>query len=624
MRNRRHSAGFVLPFALVLIACATIVLGGTLAYVSNTGRQSAIYADRTRCRLAAHSALDAARGVIYKKFEGRSRNRSLFGAGGALPEWINKAEIDAAIREAGLEDCAFNGGDIRIRVRSDAREPQVETVQGLGRCKVAELFATATCPGRWGGATSVTLASRIAYGVGRSKVFDHAYFVNNYGWFEGSTITANGDVRANGDMSLSQSPKVNGHVYGARNDELGVPGEIKNGTGTMDTRSVYSTTQYGVNNRARPLQTTHGDGGYDAPEKVDTAALNSRLHPKSEPLEMPWISDLNQYVEYAKQQHSTLRVGGTTLIGASDGYYTGTGPSGDASKPDNLALVLEGTLADPIRLNGPVVVSNDVVIKGYVTGQGTIYSARNIHIVGDIKYVNAPDWTGKKAAANSGNATKDLLGLAARGNIVMGDSTSSSWLSSTLNKVLTTAPYVQPYTCAQDEKGNNLDADIGYPRVGQSKFNGNYTAEDGGMKTTETQKAVYRTETYKDNRGRTQTRQVLDHYDTTYGTAKRKYYDSVVPPSAISSRASTITQIDAVLYNNHGIFGNIGSCTINGSLVCRNEGLIFNGKLFLNWDYRLYSGSPESVANSIVGMPVSTAMPRVLSWQEVPDAWNAD
>ena len=98
----------------------------------------------------------------------------------------------------------------------------------------------------------------------------------------------------------------------------------------------------------------------------------------------------------------------------------------------------------------------------------------------------------------------------------------------------------------------------------------------------------------------------------------------MVAPHEISSRASTITQIDAVLYNNHGIFGRIGQCTINGSVVCRNEGIIFSGRLFLNWDYRLYSGSPESVANALVGMPVATATPEVLSWQEVPDAWNAD
>ena len=202
----------------------------------------------------------------------------------------------------------------------------------------------------------------------------------------------------------------------------------------------------------------------------------------------------------------------------------------------------------------------------------------------------------------------------------MGDCTSSSWLDTTLKKVLTQAPYVQPYECAKETNEDGTwkswsDGDIGYPKTTtpgpNDKFAGNYTVADGGNKVT--QQAVYRQE--RDRWGRIQN--VLDHY--TYASATgRRYYDSVVAPNEISSRASTITQIDAVLYNNHGIFGKLGQCTINGSLVCRNEGMIFSGKLYLNWDYRLYSGSPENVMNSMVGMPLGTGKPKVLFWQEVP------
>ena len=465
---------------------------------------------------------------------------------------------------------------------------------------------------------SVTISERVSFGVDRSKVFDYAYFVNNYGWFEGSTITANGAVRANGDMSLSQNPKVNGDVYGARNDELGVPGDIKNGTGTMDNKNTYRSTQYGTSNRARPLQKSADDGGYNAPDTVTQADLTARLHGNlSEGLDMPWISELNSYIEYGKELKSTLSQGGNYYINnanSSDpnyGYYQGTGPSGNPNLPDNHALVLEGTQNNPIKLNGPVVVSNDVVIKGYVTGQGTIYSSRNIHIVGNIQYLNPPNWANKEAASNNGNSTKDLLCLSAKGNIVMGDCTSSSWLDTTLKKVLTQQPYVQPYGCAQADDGTWIDGDIGYPRAGKTVFEGNYTAADGGNKVA--QQAVYRQE--RDRWGRLQN--VLDHYEYKSATGRR-YYDSVVAPNEISSRASTITQIDAVLYNNHGIFGKLGQCTINGSLVCRNEGMIFSGKLYLNWDYRLYSGSPENVMNQLVGMPLGTGKPKVLFWQEVP------
>ena len=619
MKGRRSSEGFVLVFSLVLALCAGIILAGTLGYVSFAARQSAMHAARSSCRLAALSAIEKVKRDVYEAFAQRNGNRSVLGYN--VYNWFTSGwttnsigtgsfvvNFDTSVEPLRQQLPGFT--DLRVGIRSAPVD--------VGNRAEVTFFGTASRVIGRGMPVSVTIAERVSFGVDRSKVFDYAYFVNNYGWFEGSTITANGAVRANGDMSLSQNPKVNGDVYGARNDELGVPGDIKNGTGTMDNKNTYRSTQYGTSNRARPLQKSADDGGYNAPDTVTQADLTARLHGNlSEGLDMPWISELNSYIEYGKELKSTLSQGGTYYINNANsgdpnyGYYQGTGPSGNSNLPDNHALVLEGTQNNPIKLNGPVVVSNDVVIKGYVTGQGTIYSSRNIHIVGNIQYLNPPNWANKEAASNNGNSTKDLLCLSAKGNIVMGDCTSSSWLDTTLKKVLTQQPYVQPYGCAQADDGTWIDGDIGYPRAGKTVFEGNYTAADGGNKVA--QQAVYRQE--RDRWGRLQN--VLDHYEYKSATGRR-YYDSVVAPNEISSRASTITQIDAVLYNNHGIFGKLGQCTINGSLVCRNEGMIFSGKLYLNWDYRLYSGSPENVMNQLVGMPLGTGKPKVLFWQEVP------
>lgn len=633
MTDRRSSSGFVLVFSLVLAFCAGMILAGTLGYVSYAARQSAVAAARSSCRLAAMSAIEKVKEDVYLAFKKRMGNKSVLGT--HVYDWFTtgwsatgvgsdgfRVDFDTALVPLRTNDKFPALTDLRVRLRS-------APVNDGNRAQVT-FFATASRVTGSGTPVSVTIAERVAFGVDRSKVFDYAYFVNNYGWFEGSTITANGGVRANGDMSLSQSPKVNGDVFAARNDELNVPGDIKNGTGTMDNKSTYRSTQYGTTDRARPLQKSSDDGGYNAPDTVTAADLEHRLHRNlAEGLDMPWISGLNEYISYGQEaeMQSTLSQGGVYYIdnrlsnknGENYGYYQGTGPSGNPSYPDNYALVLEGTQANPIRLNGPVVVSNDVVIKGYVTGQGTIYSSRNIHIVGNIQYVNPPNWANKEAASGNGNSSKDLLCLAAKGNIVMGDCTAgASWLDNTLKKVLTQQPYVQPYACAQADDGSWIDGDIGYPKLGKTRFEGNYTDTDGGSKVKET--PVYRQE--RDRWGRLQN--VLDHY--TYSvTTGRRYYDSVVAPNEIASRAKTaITQIDAVLYNNHGIFGKLGQCTINGSLVCRNEGMIFSGKLYLNWDYRLYSGSPENVMNQLVGMPLGTGRPIVQFWQEVPDVWSAD
>ncbi len=569
-------------------------------------------------------AIERVKADVYLAFKRRNGGRSVLGA--HVYDWFT-TEWTASSLGSGDYRVNFDASVVPIRAKfpefTDLRVRLRGAPVNDGKRAQVTFFATASCAMEDGQPVSMTIAETVSFGVDRSEVFDYAYFVNNHGWFEGSTITANGNIRANGNMSLSQSPKVNGDVYAAVNHELGVPGDIKNGTGAMDNKRTYRSTQYGTMDRARPLLKSADDGGYDAPDTVTSADLTKRLHGNlAEGIDMPWISDLNEYIEYGKELKSSLSQGGTYYINNANpsdpnyGYYRGTGPSGDASLPDNHALVLEGTQCNPIRLNGPVVVSNDVVIKGYVIGQGTIYSSRNIHIVGNIQYKNPPNWANKEAASGNGNATKDLLCLAARGNIVLGDCTSSSWLDTTLKKVLTQQPYVQPYACAQADDGSWIDGDIGYPKAGKTVFEGNYMATDGGNKVT--QEAVYRQEW---NGRRWQN--VLDHYEYKAATGRR-YYDSVVPPNEISSRASTITQIDAVLYNNHGIFGKLGQCSIKGSLVCRNEGMIFTGKLYLNWDYRLYSGSPETVANHLVGMPLAPGKPVVQSCQEVPSVLNGD
>ena len=624
MKDPRSSKGFVLVFSLVVSLCVGVILAGTLGYVSHAARQSAVSAARSRCRLAAMSAIEKVKNDVYLAFKRRNGDRSVLGF--RVYDWFTAGWAPASLGSGNFR-VDFDTSLVPIRTAfpefSELRVRLRSAPVNDGNNALVTFFATASCATGNGMPVSVTIAERVSFGVDRSKVFDYAYFVNNYGWFEGSTITANGGVRANGDMSLSQSPKVNGDVYAAVNEELGVPGDITNGQGTMDNKNTYRSTQYGTTDRARPLQKSSDDGGYDAPDTVTSADLTKRLHANlSEGIDMPWISGLNDYIAYGKELKSTLSQGGTYYINNANsgdpnyGYYQGPGPSGDPTLPDNHALVLEGTQSNPIRINGPVVVSNDVVIKGYVTGQGTIYSSRNIHIVGNIQYVNPPNWANKTAAAGNGNSTKDLLCLAAKGNIVMGDCTASGWLDNTLKKVLTQQPYVQPYACAQADDGSWIDGDIGYPKAGNTVFAGNYTSADGGNKVA--QQAVYQ---QKYVNGRWQN--VLDHYNYSAATGRR-YYDSVVPPNVISSRASTITQIDAVLYNNHGIFGKLGQCTINGSLVCRNEGMIFSGKLYLNRDYRLYSGSPENVMNQLVGMPLGTGKPVVLFWQEVPEAWNAD
>ena len=665
MRKFPARRGVVLVTVLLLTAVCAIVLGGVLGYVANATHMTSAHLGDDACRLAAQGEIELAKTAINSAFtDAVVRRTSLVGANisGSVCafDWFGTGDDTTLTRTIGAKnglgtaltlddyvDIVYKTFTVRVRVR-------VGRVYHPANKQWAEvtLVAEAVCMNPGGIESRQVVAETVRFAQYRSKVFDNAYFVNNYGWFQGSGCTANGDVRANGDMYLDTRCKVNGKVYAAPNSELGVDGRVTN-YGTMDSYSTYRSTTYGVSDMSRPLAVDPqtGDavaGGYEAPQSVTTADKINRVHDcdteEVNPVEMPYIGDLttqqSDYRQWMEELRATdssickLTQGGKVIV---DKYYDGVGPSGDATLADKGVLILEGTLSNPIVVNGPVVVESDVIIKGYVTGQGTIYSGRNIHIVGDIKYVNPPSWSGKRS--NDNNSTKDMLGLMAKGNIVMGDYTDSSWLSS-IRTYLTSQPYVQKYMC------DNTDANIGYPTT----FGGSYatvekvpvsdakatsqimsSANPGGAtivgsnyqfgKVREVELETTHTETVTtyDRWGRPKTTTTEVHDRGLRTVYDRCYYESVVKDEEISSRCSTITRIDAILYNNHGIFGKLGKCTVNGSLVCRNEGLQYSSNLYLNWDMRLFSGSSETVDNDKVGLAkASDTPPTTVDWRLLP------
>lgn len=666
MKLRMRKAGALLT-VIVFTSATWIVLAGVFAYALHAQRQTVLAIGRDVCRLAAQSEIEIAKSAVFYRFQ-LSLNRSAHIIGGdtignqsaSSFDWFENYSSTRGKNTIGTKNTVVfepsvtnNGCVVKVRVGKVVHEIGA---QWADVTFVAQ--AVRTNPG--GSVSRSTVAETVRFAQQRSAVFNNAYFVNNYGWFQGSGCTANGDVRANGDMYLDSGCKINGNVYAARNEELGVEGDISS-TGKMDSYSTYKNASYGNSgNRARPLHTdpvsgSVNAGGYEAPASVTTDTLKERIHPNEAlSVEMPYIGDISSsrsdYRNWAEELHaadsnmSTIKQGGATLV---EVFYDGAGPSGletvtdsygnEIKAPDWGVLVLEGTDANPIVINGPVIVPSDVIIKGTVTGQGTIYSGRNIHIVGNIKYLNPPSWTGKSTSSND-NSAKDMLGLMAKGNIVLGDASSS--VMNGIKTYLTQQPYVQKYAC------DTSDAAIGYPE----KFGGSYMADEyvssadfdkcvsaqladyipGGydratgkfakMVEKEIGTGEYRTETYYDWRGRPITKKVEITETKLVAEYNRRYYDSVCAPSEITSRLSTLTRIDAVLYNNHGIFGKIGQCTINGSLVCRNEGIQYSNSLYLNWDCRLYSGSSEAINNDKVGLAKSSdASPVTLWWMELPD-----
>ena len=672
--------GFVLVVSLMMALMVAIAVSAIAGYVSHAARATRIFLAKDRCRFAAQSAIEQAKieiqagfsdyvgtsgtGIkidprqaeVYNWFDNVSSDRRTIGIATAKHTPVTLLDPTNLIN-----GCAVHIA-IGLNVVHDLNTPVAEV----------PIVATGIYTYPDGLEVRATIQERICFATGQSQVFNYAYFVNNYGWMNGSSITINGDLRANGDVSLTAST-INGRIYAAENDEVGAEGNVTLKTSPkIKNASSYRSS---VGHQARPdVDDYNVPGAYDAPASSCTitrpsydadrnpipgtgtiSAISQEpiVNQWAEPIPMPFVSDLGDYVEFATEKSGTLTYPGYSYTdsagkvrsvsgGSISAHYQGTGPSGNAALADNGALVLIGTQSNPIRINGPVVVDNDVIIKGYVSGQGTIYCGRNIHIIGDVKYVNAPSWghpDANDAAVDASNATKDLLGLIAKGNIVVGDCTTDSWMNS-VGKYINggTSSVVEQYAC--DES----DANIGYPTI----FQGSYTAQEyvaghGVDGTGYFPKVVPSTETYTVNepqynwRGQitgyktvTKERAVVDEngYAVMSDTVGRKYYQTVCDDHVISSLKDSagIGQIDAVLYNNHGIFGTPGKSgvkfNLNGSIVCRDEALIFSGSgINFNWDMRLMPRTGNTTVERL-GLPVGPQKPYTVSWQEVPESLN--
>jgi cytoskeletal protein CcmA (bactofilin family) len=434
---------------------------------------------------------------------------------------------------------------------------------------------------------SKALVAVVRYGRRPSRVFDHAYFINNFGWLWGSGITAQGDVRSNGNFSV-KSATVNGDIFASENSDIGAVGTV---TGTSYHQN---TTDYNSTAPARTRPTTpsapsedlNGNGTLDAGEdangngSLDTYEYSggydgdSERHEKQAVIEMPYLGDLQIYRDLAIAKKGTISQSGTTLVDAVLGD--------DAAEKKSLLIV--GTAADPIVLNGPVVIESDVVLKGYITGRGTIYAGRNVHIIGNLQYADSPQWNKPiydQEGTRTANKSKDLVGLAAKGSIVMGDYTGSTWKSNT--NYYQRPPFTNPYVVDPTDKVNGYES---YKDSnGNSVFDGNYTALDGGKKD-----------------------------DGAGGLTGRRFYESSFSDDEIRAKAdgSYVSQIDAILYTNHLLTGRVGPCTWNGTLVSRDEAIIYSGSIRMNYDVRVRGDGYEYLD---IFLPREPAY-RILYWGE--------
>ncbi|MCW5936080.1 MAG: hypothetical protein KIT11_02080 [Fimbriimonadaceae bacterium] len=204
------------------------------------------------------------------------------------------------------------------------------------------------------------------------------------------------------------------------------------------------------------------------------------------------------------------------------------------------SAVLVGTSDRPIKIYGPVTVDQDVVIKGFVQGQGTLYTGRNVHVVGSVRYKNGPNFLGDPEAADLANEKRDMLGLAARGSVIMGDSTRFQ------------NPYPLYYMMPPFTKGRYDE-------------NNNYIPPYNAMD--------------RDSTGRMK-------------------YQSVVSDETIRNLTEGVNQVDAIMYTNFVGGGNVGMSgggfALNGTIVSKDEAIVgWSLPIRMNYDNRIRERGPD-------------------------------
>jgi len=370
------------------------------------------------------------------------------------------------------------------------------------------------------------------------------------------------------------------------------------------SNSTVSENEQGSN--TYDLQDNIDDGGIysgwdiiQAQNMQGSGGNSSNQYDFQDTLDMPNLSDMTPYETLATSESSSISVAGTTLVSAVLGD--------DAGEKSN--LYLEGTVADPIVINGPVVVRGDVIIKGNVSGQGAIYATGNVYIADDVEYVNPPATPIAASTSESDvetwlsdNEDKDALGLFAREHVVIGDynhayySYVNSWMSNADNE-------------SKEDSGEDLIPNTILGRDGIASTADDDVLEGDGVWTVDYYQAG---DTIPDGFSLGDaipgTGEDIDGdgvYDGTTNPTALYISDSLEPAlwegmsntygSYSDISTSSIEKIEAAIYTNHTCAALVlawgTDFILNGCLVSRNEAFVYGAdSLTINHDARLLGG----------------------------------
>ncbi len=407
-----------------------------------------------------------------------------------------------------------------------------------------------------------------------SQVFDYEYFLNNWGWWWGATITGNGDNRANWDFDFRYSPVVNGALFAS--------GRVASSRVPID-----------------PFGATPPIAG------TAVSDMLANVHSGVPRVSMPNLLDFTYYkskaASYVNADGTTgskLYVGSTVVVDATHSSLTQPG------------LYLKGTVANPIKIQGPVVVDGDVVVSGPVTGTGTLYVGGNLYIAGNVTYQNGPSFSTPPATQSQAvcdtwvssalAAKKDLIAFAVRQSILGGDVNSADWkyweydagdwgLGGLGNEANLGQDGIRGTpddgVAYAHVVGTNVVNDASYDADGDGVIRGNYNYSNDLQMTAARAGKIANYPTIPNPNG-------LGQVPADYSTLASNNYN----------------HLDGLYYCNHAVATRMtGSGVVwNGGLICHDEAVVFNDTLRFNYDPRIhsrYSSDPNRYID--LGLPVA-------------------
>ncbi|AKJ63556.1 hypothetical protein [Kiritimatiella glycovorans] len=576
MKTERSSeqGGFVLAAVLLLLFVISIAAAAIAVSGINSVQVARRFQESDQCLLAAQSMLEEVKEGVYENFRDYYINQNhvlisfnWFTSGS--DEWIGSPSAFKYDIPNPMGYGVYTGS---VEFLNEPYSVVTPTPDDGTRYVEITLRAEAS-----NGRVTRAVQETLRYGMTKSRIFDFAYFLNNHGWFYGVNCVVNGGLRSNRDMELRSTGLVlNGDCYAVGQ------------TYVQQNYQIWDQAYYWNHapDQARPTRYPSSSATDAWPMGYDSQ--DQSIYSGAEEIPMPYLGDLSLYTNYAQLSGGTIEQGTNVLV---DAVYDGPGfNTNDYATADDGCLVLQGTPSNPIEINGAVVVEGDLIIGGTVTGQGTIYAGRNIHVINEVEYADPPEWVKPDSDPETTavlNRGKDFLGLAAKGCVIYGDYTRSDFSAGWIQQYMR-PPFTQPYIT------DATDADIGFCTSYDGTnywFDGDYT-EDFGEK--------------------------LDSDNPSNGVP-RAYFESSLSDDDFKSLNPDryIGRLDAAIFNNHLTAGRFSSnCELNGSMTCRDECLIPNGRIYINWDIRLGHASRDGTDfNSY--LPRGLNYPELVSWREV-------